>query len=389
MNLVSKTKAGDVAWKRSLSEIQSLGGFKPAVRTRIRDGSDFHLKAVEALLIDTLKKRSETTKKLAIKRAMKGGAPRDDATDGQADAGGEETDAHPGNAVAIWIADPCDGTHKIGGQWIWDNRGRRKLAVIEDRTVEGIWQAAKDYIPDGRSIREILGALEDPPAGNSVAADWTKMQTDAEVYAFLRMTKANPIRLLLVLHRNDGTPDIPIAGVPNPYFAPNRFEPAEVYDDPAEDCDALVRNHAGVASRRMPTKDHTYEERKYKIRKRIQRQQDLLRMVERSHRAKFPNEVINDSDHNTDNYFHRPGFWNLSWKYVHSFRYRALRPAFTGPVFSCGSTGALGQALPLLSVEAFTVCYSYSPPSPFPGEYLPAPGAEIALWTGVVARAGW
>ena len=220
MNLVSKTKAGDVAWKRSLSEIQSLGGFKPAVRTRIRDGSDFHLKAVEALLIDTLKKRSETTKKLAIKRAMKGGAPRDDATDGQADAGGEETDAHPGNAVAIWIADPCDGTHKIGGQWIWDNRGRRKLAVIEDRTVEGIWQAAKDYIPDGRSIREILGALEDPPAGNSVAADWTKMQTDAEVYTFLRITKANPIRLLLVLHRNDGTPDTPIAGVPNPYFAP-------------------------------------------------------------------------------------------------------------------------------------------------------------------------
>ena len=146
--------------------------------------------------------------------------------------------------------------------------------------MEGIWQAAKDYIPDGRSIREILGALEDPPAGNSVAAYWTKMQTDAEVYPFLRMTKANPIRLLLVLHRNDGTPDTPIARVPNPYFAPDRFEPAEVYDDPAEDSDALVRNHAGVASRRMPTKDHTYEERKYKIGKRIQRQQDLLRMVE-------------------------------------------------------------------------------------------------------------
>ena len=163
--------------------------------------------------------------------------------------------------------------------------------------MEGIWQAAKDYIPDGRSIREILGTLEDPPAGNSVAADWTKMQTDAEVYAFLRITKANPIRLLLVLHRNDGTPDTPIAGVSNPYFAPDRFEPAKVYDDPAEDCDALVRNHAGVASRRMPTKDHTYEERKYKIHKRIQRQQHLLRMVERSHRAKFPNEVIYYSDH--------------------------------------------------------------------------------------------
>ena len=86
--------------------------------------------------------------------------------------------------------------------------------------MEGIWQAAKEYIPDGRSLREILGALEDPPAGNSVAADWTKMQTNAEVYAFLRITKANPIRLLLVLYRNDGTPDTPITGVPNPYFAP-------------------------------------------------------------------------------------------------------------------------------------------------------------------------
>ena len=115
MNLVSKTKAGDVAWKRSLSEIQSLGWFKLAVRTRIRDGSNFHLKAMEALLIDISKKRSETTKKLAIKRAMKGGEPRDDATDGQADSGGEETDAHSGNAVARWIADTCNGTHKIGG----------------------------------------------------------------------------------------------------------------------------------------------------------------------------------------------------------------------------------------------------------------------------------
>ena len=157
--------------------------------------------------------------------------------------------------------------------------------------------SCKNYIPDGRSIREILGALKDTPACNSVAADWTKMQTNAEVYTFRRMTKANPISQLLVLHRNDGTPDTPIAGVPNPYFAPDRFEPAEVYDDPAEDSDALVRNHAGVASRRMPTKDHTYEERKYKIRKRIQRQQDLLRMVDRSHRSKFPNEVMHDSDH--------------------------------------------------------------------------------------------
>ena len=44
-------------------------------------------------------------------------------------------------------------------------------------------------------------------------------------------------------------------------------------------------------------KNHTYEERKYKIRQRIQRQQELPHMVERSRRPKFPNEVIYHSDH--------------------------------------------------------------------------------------------
>ena len=47
----------------------------------------------------------------------------------------------------------------------------------------------------------------------------------------------------------------------------------------------------------MPTKDHIYEEQKYKIYKRIQQQQDLLRIVDRSHWAKFPNVVIYHSDH--------------------------------------------------------------------------------------------
>ena len=70
---------------------------------------------MEVLLLDTLKKRSVTAKKLAIKCAMKGGAPKDGATDRQDNAGHEDTDAHSSNAVATWIADPCDGTHKIVG----------------------------------------------------------------------------------------------------------------------------------------------------------------------------------------------------------------------------------------------------------------------------------
>jgi len=46
----------------------------------------------------------------------------------------------------------------------------------------------------------------------------------------------------------------------------------------------------------MPTKDHTFEERKYKLRERIARQQELLRTVKRTHREKCPNAPIIDSD---------------------------------------------------------------------------------------------
>ena len=72
-----------------------------------------------------------------------------------------------------------------------------------------------------------------------------------------------------------------------------------------------------------------------------------------------------------------------------TFRYQALRPAFIGPVFLHGSSGALGLALLPLFVELFTVCCSYNPLSSFHEEYLLASGAEIVIWTDVVARVRW
>jgi len=50
---------------------RSFTGFRPAIRARLASGSDFHKKALEALLQDWMKKRSETGKNLAVKRALK------------------------------------------------------------------------------------------------------------------------------------------------------------------------------------------------------------------------------------------------------------------------------------------------------------------------------
>ena len=299
--IVSKTRAGEVKWQKCLDDAPGLDGFKPGLRKRLADGSEFHLKALEALIVDTLKKRSETSKKLALKRALKPQPRADDA-----DAEDDHADVVQGrDPVALWLADPCDATHKNPSGWIWNAQNRKKIAVIYNRSVEGIWDAIKRYVPAGRTVREILGALEDlDPAVTTRPSDWMRLTDDAEVDAFLTITTAKPIRICFVLHRNDGNPNSPLPGN-DTYFPADKFAPPDLYDEYAEDTDAIIRDQAGVGQRRMPVTDAGFEERKYRIRQRIYRQQELLIKIKQKHRAKMaeiarrdrvPPVTIYDSD---------------------------------------------------------------------------------------------
>jgi len=112
------------------------------------------------------------------------------------------------------------------------------------------------------------------------------------------MTNAKPIRLLIILHRTpSAAPVSPILTDLEAWFLVDKFEPLLKYDDPIEDNDVVVWNIVGVGRRRMPTKDHTFEERKYKLQERIARQQELLQTVKQTHREKCPNAPIIDSNH--------------------------------------------------------------------------------------------
>ena len=194
--IVSKTKAGENKWEKCLADAPGLDGFKPQIRKRLAKRSEFHSKALEALIIDTLKKRSETSKKLALKRALKPRA-RDPVDEEDAEA-----DVMQEDAVAFWIADPLIPGHKNPGGFTWNDKSRRKLAVIHNRTLVGIWDAIQQYIPDGRTVREIQGGMDNPLTLRPWApADITSLTTDAEVGAFLQMTEAKPILLLIILHR--------------------------------------------------------------------------------------------------------------------------------------------------------------------------------------------
>ena len=62
-----------------------MTGFRPGIRARLASGSEFHQKAREALLQDCLKKKCETAKNFAMKRAMKRPRLADDDDDGDDD----------------------------------------------------------------------------------------------------------------------------------------------------------------------------------------------------------------------------------------------------------------------------------------------------------------
>ncbi|KAF8428823.1 hypothetical protein BGX38DRAFT_1278387 [Terfezia claveryi] len=169
---------------------RSLSGFRSSMRNRLASGSESYKKVLEALLQDCLKKRSEISKNLAIKRTRKRAHDHKntDEEDDISDAG-----EAAGTAVAFWVCDPEIGGHRDINGWIWDERDRRRLGVIQIMTLDGIWDMVKAYVPADRKVREILDALRDPNLPNlSFPADYTGLRSNAEVKAFFRMSKSDP-----------------------------------------------------------------------------------------------------------------------------------------------------------------------------------------------------
>ena len=45
-------------------------------------------------------------------------------------------------------------------------RKRRKLGIFAQKTLDGIWEMVKTYIPEGRNVREFWSALVDLDQAN-------------------------------------------------------------------------------------------------------------------------------------------------------------------------------------------------------------------------------
>ncbi|KAF8435240.1 hypothetical protein BGX38DRAFT_1145693 [Terfezia claveryi] len=239
-----------ISWHNAVKEYCAQHSIqRTSMRNRLAGGSESHQKALEALLQDCLKKRSETSKNLAIKRARKRAYAHENSDE-------EEDISDAGEAAGTAVV-----------FWIWDERDRRNLVVIQTKTLDRIWDMVKAHVPADRKVREILDALKDPnPPNLSFPADYTGLHSDVEVKAFFQMSKSDP------------------------------FIPRNEYKDFAEDSDMNVCNVAGVRRGRMPIRDHTFEQHKYELRGRVDRQQETLSDIKKEHKCLFPNAGIIDSD---------------------------------------------------------------------------------------------
>ncbi|KAF8430819.1 hypothetical protein BGX38DRAFT_1277596 [Terfezia claveryi] len=256
---------------------QNFTGMRSTMRNRLAVGSEHHKKVLEALLQDCLKKRFETAKNLAIKRARKRAQPDEnsDAEDKVSD-GSED----PGTAVAFWVGNPEIGGHRDINGWIWDVRNRRNMGVIENKTLDGIWNMVKADVPTDRKVHQILEALEGPMAAVlTFLPDYMSLNSDAQVRAFFQITQAKPVRIFILLHSVPPRANTLLPAGAKPYFDLDRFNPLNEYDDFAKDSDANIRNITG-----------------HELRARVARQEETLREVKREHKRLFPNAGIIDSD---------------------------------------------------------------------------------------------
>ena len=330
----SKKEPGAKTYAEFLSQCIELKSFPVGARTLCgQDESDTnraHQKALNELMLDCFKKVRESaqSKKRAVAQEELDAEPDDPVAEGSADSGRRRAKRQKydeGHAVVMYILDPGNAAHRdpITGQWLWDLHGLKKLAVIYEPSINELHLKLSANIPSGRKVREIIGALQNVN-DQGVLSDVARIQSDEDLDAFLRLTEAKPIKLLAILHKvpADGANTPPPADVNlnNHYFKLTRFDAPEYYQDPLEDSEVEVSKRAGGGRRLVPRKDHTFEDRLSDIRRRIQRQQDMLRSLEQKHKLLFA-KAIHDSDPGGDLRFQCYGSNdNLSGKEVIMFR---------------------------------------------------------------------
>ena len=221
-------------------------------------------------------------------------------------------------SVRIFSIDPNTATAEVingGGMCLCDGCPSHSVAIIKATSLLEVVDKVWDRISAGRTVRAIYGAIENPIPPSRIP-DATRLRSDKKIEALLVATSGKPIRLQVVLYKNNTRVPAPVDTPPlndSAYFEDGFLDASEEYDDPAEDSDTLCRNLAGVAKLTFPKTDDTFEDRKARVQVTIHRQRKVLKLLKAKHRGKFPYANIIESE-------------DEGWTYL-----KRLQPKVTNP----------------------------------------------------------
>jgi hypothetical protein len=219
-----------------------------------------------------------------------------------------DTDTKWSKAVVLYLVDPeVDPTTAGGaghpkttdGKFAWC--GESEIGVLYEPTLKEVWQLFEKYVPEGRHIREIWGAMDAPTpdaGGHNVPQNTQYLDNSNKIDAFFQLTRSQPIYLLGALSTLEGPNRRANTPPParRPYIDHKQFEPRGTYTDPASDSEAEYRRRAGQAPRRFPRKDEEFERRIRKLRLRIKALENTKDQLKTEHKKKFPDAIHSDDE---------------------------------------------------------------------------------------------
>ena len=289
----SKRQLSHDQWDEFMEHAVEEKGFRKSASRLLLSGTDLQKssikEALDFILQDALKKSRDTTNRYTRQQVANLAAEAPNVSFMMNEDAAVQCPALAGRSVRIFVVDPSgDARHNKyeNGEYKWDGCRLNMVTVLKDETLAGIVGKVQEKVKK-RTIREVYGAMNDPPATGEVP-DPVRLQKDEEVTAFLETTSSDPIRFQVILYRKEGDKEDSPAPLDGEYFEQDMFAEEELYEDYVDDSDAMHRNLSGQSKRSLPKSDMEFEVCKQKVRERIRRQEAILAKLTAAHEAKYP-----------------------------------------------------------------------------------------------------
>ena len=163
-------------------------------------------KALNELILDCFKKvrEFENKRRRAVAREELSGEEQsggDLKSDEESQPTKKKQRVQAGKPLVMFVLDVGNTAHRdpFTNAWNWELPGKKKMAVLNEVTINELHRKISPHLLEGRKVREIIGVLTNSQPGEGVApSDVTHIRSDEDLNALLQLTQVKPIKLLMM-----------------------------------------------------------------------------------------------------------------------------------------------------------------------------------------------